>query len=40
MASERVFGVLPFFHVFALTVVMNVAIAGRRDHHHAALLAR
>jgi long-chain acyl-CoA synthetase len=24
---ERVFGVLPFFHVFALTVVMNVAIA-------------
>ena len=23
---ERVFGVLPFFHVFALTVVMNVAI--------------
>jgi long-chain acyl-CoA synthetase len=25
--TERVFGVLPFFHVFALTVVMNVAIS-------------
>lgn len=25
--GERVLGVLPFFHVFALTVVMNVAIA-------------
>ncbi len=25
--TERVLGVLPFFHVFALTVVMNVAIA-------------
>jgi long-chain acyl-CoA synthetase len=25
--SERVLGVLPFFHVFALTVVMNVALA-------------
>ena len=25
--SERVFGVLPFFHVFALTVVMNFGIA-------------
>jgi long-chain acyl-CoA synthetase len=24
---ERVFGVLPFFHVFALTVVMNLAVA-------------
>jgi long-chain acyl-CoA synthetase len=26
-AEERVFGVLPFFHVFAMTVVMNFAIA-------------
>jgi long-chain acyl-CoA synthetase len=25
--SERVLGVLPFFHVFALTVVMNVALS-------------
>lgn len=27
MAEERVFGVLPFFHVFAMTVVMNFAIS-------------
>lgn len=27
MASERVMGVLPFFHVFAMTVVMNFAVA-------------
>lgn len=26
-ANERVFGVLPFFHVFAMTVVMNFGIA-------------
>ena len=32
---------LPFFHVFAMTVVMNFAHrAGRRDRHHAALRAR
>ena len=39
--EERVLGVLPFFHVFALTVVMNFGDRqGRRDRHHAALLAR
>jgi len=27
MGEERVMGVLPFFHVFAMTVVMNLAIA-------------
>ncbi|MEZ5843475.1 MAG: long-chain fatty acid--CoA ligase [Hyphomicrobiaceae bacterium] len=27
MATERVMGVLPFFHVFAMTVVMNFGIA-------------
>lgn len=27
IAEERVFGVLPFFHVFAMTVVMNFAIS-------------
>jgi long-chain acyl-CoA synthetase len=26
-ANERIFGVLPFFHVFAMTVVMNFSVA-------------
>ncbi len=39
--NERVLAALPFFHVFAMTAVMNFAIAyGRRDRHHAALRAR
>ena len=29
--AERVLGVLPFFHVFALTVVMNVSIASAAE---------
>ena len=36
--AERVLGVLPFFHVFALTVVMNVAVSRAAPHHHHAAL--
>ena len=39
--EERVLAALPFFHVFAMTAVMNFALAqGGRARHHAALRAR
>ena len=39
--KERVLAALPFFHVFAMTAVMNFAHRqGGRDRHHAALRAR
>ena len=39
--QERALAALPFFHVFAMTAVMNFAVSeGCRAHHHAALRAR